>query len=1046
MSVSTVFSALTGKIRRFHRRASSEPADLPSYSGRDNTVRFDRSRSLVYLNDLPFYKPIEMASATYLELANNGTVPEKVGMNDMTPTVMWLTSDRDVGKWKKQELRPAEYAFKSMVADEENMATKWAKYTAYKSSKERIDTILWKVDRTPGMQLNTLLAIPVYARMRDLHKIREPNQIKWHTEADKMTSDEVFDRNQETTHHEENQEEDAEKEAEEDAVVDTGEDDEDEEEGEDERENEGEPSVNTRGVGVSTRRGRIATNDEKLQKQTEIINKLQLKNKSLEKEAKVAKTQKKEMDELKRKYKEAIEKLSSEKQITSESVQEIVEEQSQKQEAQAKLRESEKNLKAIKEHVQHQGNVLHNLKAELQESRERENHSQEALQHQTLLAQETNNDLLNLERQKENISSSMNKVEEKMLRIEKENEQAAKEKETLLEKNEELQQEIDNLRANEKNLLEAQTITIRSVTEQNDLLKLQLNTLGTQIKDRDQKLSEHQSVMEDQIKESEEERKLIEERLHEEIVKVRNSRDAIKDLKQIVQNCTCKEYNEEEDYNADYEENPPVQYGPVNELNRDPVDNEGAAAAIAGNQRPAEQQYATREEVQRMIVQHTSPVPDTAAQDQPGASQLTQLTAVITEHANNQLKEVVTPLMENFTEFTKKMFDQQNGIDPATAKYDKFLIFSGTKNTISLPEFFSRLEEKFNGTWTDQAKVHFAGKHLDAREEKLKSLIATPYNTYQRFKEVMKTIFGDDQKEFEISDWEEAVRFKGTKFVDWLKTNNGVHLLNNTGERWAEGKITNGERTIIMNKLTQMVPRKPLGQYLKRNQSWKHDQLKIITFDSLVDEICSSEINEDESWKTFDENLTERSWRNEKYFALNTLSVKSVGADNQNQGVIPKAFYRGRGRNQYFSNPRGGAQQSHTNQSYGQTPVNQSQIVVPSPNQGTGQPRGGQYQGYNNQNRGNGRGRGYYQQQQNQNQENNQGRNPHNPSRKQQRALDWRNSDSNRNARGNFNQNTDSNNGNQNRQPFIPREVEEMRIEVVEDHMITESVAAVHNE
>ena len=304
MSVSTVFSALTGKIRRFHRRASSEPADLPSYSGKDNTVRFNRSRSHVYLSELPFYRPTEMAAATYMELANNGTVPAGLGVNDMAPTVMWLTSDRDVTKWRKQELAPADYTFRHMVADEENMETKWAKFSAHKSSKEKVDTILWKVNRTPGKELNTLLAIPVYAKMRALHKITEPNQIKWRTESEKITADEVFDETQETIHLEENQQD----EAEEDSVVDTGEDDEDEE-----GEEEGEPSVSTRGVGVSTRRGRIATNDEKLRKQTEIISKLLGKNKNLEKDARLSKTQKKEMEELKRKYKEAIEKLSSEK-------------------------------------------------------------------------------------------------------------------------------------------------------------------------------------------------------------------------------------------------------------------------------------------------------------------------------------------------------------------------------------------------------------------------------------------------------------------------------------------------------------------------------------------------------------------------------------------------------------------------------------------------------------------------------------------------------------------------------------------------------------
>ena len=234
-------------------------------------------------------------------------------------------------------------------------------------------------------------------------------------------------------------------------------------------------------------------------------------------------------------------------------------------------------------------------------------------------------------------------------------------------KKKELQQEIDNLRSNEKKLFEAQTMTIRLVTEQNDLLKLQLNMLGTQIMDRGQKLLDYQSIIDGKTKETEEERKLMDERLHEEIVKVRNSRDIIKDLKQVVQGCTCKDYNEEEGYNADYEEYPANQEGPANEENRDPGDNEGAAAAIAGTQRLAEPQYATLEEVQRLIVQHTSPVPDPAVQAQQGVSQLTQLTAVINENANKQLKEVVTPLMENFTEFTKKMFDKQNGMDPATA-------------------------------------------------------------------------------------------------------------------------------------------------------------------------------------------------------------------------------------------------------------------------------------------------------------------------------------------------------------------------------------------
>ena len=69
----TFIDQVKKRVRGLHRRAYSEQTSQ-SWAQEENIVRFNRSRSLIYIGDLPIYE--ERATFQVRNLINNGEIPK----------------------------------------------------------------------------------------------------------------------------------------------------------------------------------------------------------------------------------------------------------------------------------------------------------------------------------------------------------------------------------------------------------------------------------------------------------------------------------------------------------------------------------------------------------------------------------------------------------------------------------------------------------------------------------------------------------------------------------------------------------------------------------------------------------------------------------------------------------------------------------------------------------------------------------------------------------------------------------------------------------
>ena len=183
----------------------------------------------------------------------------------------------------------------------------------------------------------------------------------------------------------------------------------------------------------------------------------------------------------------------------------------------------------------------------------------------------------------------------------------------------------------------------------------------------------------------------------------------------------------------------------------------------------------------------------------------------------------------------------------------KHMIFRGTPRTLSLKDFFCRMEENFKPNWTDMQKRQFTIKHLDASNGHLYNLTTMDVKSYPRLKQLLQMKFGNMHPSFDLSKWNQATRYKGTSFTDWGLSENGISLIDNTAPRWDNKQLSYDELSIIMNRLCRMVPKRIFSKYITIDNSWDKDALLNFTFMELMNMIAKDERYETVSWRAFED-------------------------------------------------------------------------------------------------------------------------------------------------------------------------------------------------
>ena len=205
MSVGTFIDQVKKRVRGLHRRAYSEPTSQ-SWAQEENIVRFNRSRSLIYIGDLPVYE--EMAEFQVRNLINNGEIPKFNEVADsLANAQIWHQPKNKKDEWCVTSLQAAHCSKMGSVPDPHVPQVSWDKFRLSRarglSCKE---AILWQITEDSGpLKVRTLIMLDdvVFTKLRETHQVEAPNFIQCIEEpsqepegqGDLTTSgDEVFDR------------------------------------------------------------------------------------------------------------------------------------------------------------------------------------------------------------------------------------------------------------------------------------------------------------------------------------------------------------------------------------------------------------------------------------------------------------------------------------------------------------------------------------------------------------------------------------------------------------------------------------------------------------------------------------------------------------------------------------------------------------------------------------------------------------------------------------------------------------------------------------
>lgn len=164
---------------------------------------------------------------------------------------------------------------------------------------------------------------------------------------------------------------------------------------------------------------------------------------------------------------------------------------------------------------------------------------------------------------------------------------------------------------------------------------------------------------------------------------------------------------------------------------------------------------------------------------------------ILNSDLNNVLNPVATGVTQAFTDIAKQVAASlKSGGKDKDENINDYYKFYGTEVTISVQDWLKRIESQFEDDWSEVKKVQFATKRLDKNNNELVHRTRLDCPTFAQFKSHMILTYGSRHKPFDLSRWNDARRYVGTTFENWLQTPLGTLLLDKTTVIWDSGNLS----------------------------------------------------------------------------------------------------------------------------------------------------------------------------------------------------------------------------------------------------------------
>ena len=184
MSVGQLLSVFQGKLTLLHRRSASEPIN-PASAAEEKAVHFNRSKSLIFLCDLPIYTKMDSGKELFQDLKNCGTIPKFQDTKEtLANAQVWYLGKESTARWERMELPVANFTFVTRVQDALVREVNWDKFKVTKRNAPVKEAILWKIKGAESLKTLTFvfLEFKVFEHMRNLHEVEAPDKI-WYVET-----------------------------------------------------------------------------------------------------------------------------------------------------------------------------------------------------------------------------------------------------------------------------------------------------------------------------------------------------------------------------------------------------------------------------------------------------------------------------------------------------------------------------------------------------------------------------------------------------------------------------------------------------------------------------------------------------------------------------------------------------------------------------------------------------------------------------------------------------------------------------------------------
>ena len=170
MSVTELISSFKRQVRQLHRRSFSDPGRATHF---ESNVLFNRTRSEVFLAELPIYGETIKRMSYINYLTNHGPIPKFI--HDPTRRInahVWTISNEDKGMWVQQKLKNLPTLF-DQVKEERCSTSHWQRFSLHEKTLSMKKAVLWKNQETDNENLLIFLHEDIFRNLMTYHDVED---------------------------------------------------------------------------------------------------------------------------------------------------------------------------------------------------------------------------------------------------------------------------------------------------------------------------------------------------------------------------------------------------------------------------------------------------------------------------------------------------------------------------------------------------------------------------------------------------------------------------------------------------------------------------------------------------------------------------------------------------------------------------------------------------------------------------------------------------------------------------------------------------------